>query len=1656
MEVVAGAADAARNDVDRGGRSSNNRGGRGGGRGDRGGYSAPVKFVGAATDIGIFDTDTSGDGVDLFNQTHKSIKAKICSINKKFTLELSVGIDDLVLVMPDMVPDPPDDASNVRMQLWKEARKDYVERTQVYEDFSAALYNLVIGQCSRTLEDKLRASPGFVGTLHNGILLLVLIRTLMSRFETANTDTTFGCIELLQTFTSLRIGPHEPLSRFHDKFVAKSTVLKDLDINIVPRATLVEAVGVDGDPDHPTDAQSVAAMQKTLATYFLIGVSGRYKKYMTELKNAMLEGRNNYPVTLTAAYHILQERPQENVPPAVRAHGAAFVNAGGGVPAPVPGDNGVLHAHITCHNCQRMGHYSNHCPDAATEGNVGYVFCDVGFVFTQAKRFSISKSWILMDNQASEDIFCNADLLVDIHTVDRLMCIHCNAGVQWTNQQGVLPGYGLVWYCPKAIANILSFANVASRYWVDYDQNGDRFVVTKADGKERVFGKSSIGLYFYDTAMVENSAVLVNMVEDNKTRYTNAEVTRATIARNLQTTVGRPSTRSLINIVNNNQLRDCPVTKRDIVAAEDIFGTELGSLQGKTTRRAPLQVDTDVKYTTLPRKVHERYREVTIAADIMHVNGIMFFVSISRHIKLGIIEVLENKNMATVLKSIKSMAAIYHSGGFRIRHVLTDGAFESLKEALMSVLKARLNTTSRDEHVGEIERYIRTVKERMRSTFNALPFKRFPARMVIESAKREVFWLNAFPNTNGISKTLSPRTIITGDTLSYTRHCKFDFGEYVQTHEQHGNDMSTRTVGALALRPTGNMQGGFYFFSLSSGQVINRNVATKLPMPNEVVDRVHQLARQQKANMAGLVFGDRAGNVYADNEVEDGDDDDDYDPDSDDDGDDVDDDFDADDDEIDDNEDGDEAANGAVLPALFPRDNDHDSDNDDGDDNRSEGETSGEVSADPDPESEESADSELEHGSEPESDEGGIELETEDNVLIGGVEDVVDGDEDDGEAVIPGLLAREGGDSDDEGDDDLSARMDAEYGARSGRHNLRPRKRVTHSHLHANAVGEGNAKVSVGKTGVGTDHHVEAHKDELKVTATPQMSMAAGLRLFGVDGELAVTKEMRQLHDRMVMKVQDAKELTPKQREDALAYLMFLKRKRSGKIKGRGCADGRKQREWTDKADSSSPTIATAAVFLTIVIDALEGRDVAVVDIPGAFMQADMDELVHVRFTGLMVDKLLEIDYEMYAPYIVYEGKVKCLYVELLKALYGTLRAARLFWEKLSSKLKEWGFITNPYDSCVVNKMINGKQCTIGWHVDDLKISHVDSAVVDHVIDLLDGEFGEEEPLSKSRGKVHDYLGMILDFSVDGAVTVDMTDYVRTVIADMPKDMEGTNATPAASNLFAVNQDPVLLSREKADVFHRMVMQLLYLCQRGRPDLQTAISFLCRRTSAPDEDDYKKLTRVMRYLQGTLDLKLTLSGDGSDLIRWWVDASYGVHADMKSHTGATLSMGKGSIHSMSSAQKIVGCSSTEAELIGVHDIMPQIIWTANFLKAQGIKGADTVLYQDNKSTILLANNGRASVGKRSRHINIRYFFVKDRIANGELRIEYCPTLEMWGDFFTKSLQGVLFYKFRDLIMNIDPSSPYHSSHRSVLKNEESVPEDPEKCVRRSYRDVLIQ
>jgi hypothetical protein len=156
--------------------------------------------------------------------------------------------------------------------------------------------------------------------------------------------------------------------------------------------------------------------------------------------------------------------------------------------------------------------------------------------------------------------------------------------------------------------------------------------------------------------------------------------------------------------------------------------------------------------------------------------------------------------------------------------------------------------------------------------------------MIVEMVFLSVFWINAFPHKYGISKTISPSTIITGRHIDYKLHCRIEFGQYVQTHKKHNYNMESQTVGVLTMRPTNNAQGGYYFYSLATGMRLNRTHWTELPMPSSVKERLKILARRANADQ-GLLFQDSDGGdldlLYPNDEDES--EDPDYDPDEDDD-----------------------------------------------------------------------------------------------------------------------------------------------------------------------------------------------------------------------------------------------------------------------------------------------------------------------------------------------------------------------------------------------------------------------------------------------------------------------------------------------------------------------------------------------------------------------------------------------------------------------------------------------------------------------------------------------------------------------------------------------------------------------------------------------------
>ncbi|KAL7559814.1 hypothetical protein ACA910_003978 [Epithemia clementina (nom. ined.)] len=439
------------------------------------------------------------------------------------------------------------------------------------------------------------------------------------------------------------------------------------------------------DPDNPTNAERTAAGVEArdwyLAFAFLAGADRtRYGRLLENLENDFLQGQDRYPKTVTAAYNLLVNWKQDprnlirmggpvndGVSFAVAdtdddvstttgtAHttqssgrGSASGQGGGrGGHGGHGGRGGRSNlSHVQCFWCKQYGHYASNCTAditaiqfSASQGEqprneeeetsqltgsnslVSGQLEDHNTAYSFLHGHIIPASRILLDNQSTVDIFSNPQLLRNIHSTDQSMKIHCNAGVAITNQQGILPGYANVWYHPQGIANILSLAQVKEKYKVTFDSsNGNEFHVFKPDGTIKHFVQAPSGLYYHDTST--GNTTLVNTVEQNKAKYTQADYACAVLARKIQQIIGRPSTAHFISIVKQRLLPNCPVTPDDIRAAEHIFGPDVGALKGKMVRQQPPAVQVDTQPIPLP--ILEGYRNVVLAGDVMYINRIQF------------------------------------------------------------------------------------------------------------------------------------------------------------------------------------------------------------------------------------------------------------------------------------------------------------------------------------------------------------------------------------------------------------------------------------------------------------------------------------------------------------------------------------------------------------------------------------------------------------------------------------------------------------------------------------------------------------------------------------------------------------------------------------------------------------------------------------------------------------------------------------------------------------------------------------------------------------------------------------------------------------------------------------------------------------------------
>ena len=347
--------------------------------------------------------------------------------------------------------------------------------------------------------------------------------------------------------------------------------------------------------------------------------------------------------------------------------------------------------------------------------------------------------------------------------------------------------------------------------------------------------------------MEDKHTMVIDTVDDLKRNFTKREIAAADVARRMYVTLGRPSPDSFENIIRRGQILNNPVTISDYRNALTIYGKDLGSIKGKTTRSKPHHVQVE---SGSPEKLR-----IVLSVDSMHFIGINFLITVSRNFRFITAGVLPDRKRVTIFNAIQHVINIYKgkrhdatSVDFTelngtIHSILADNEFESLWEDIEE-FGVEVNVTAKEEHVPEVERQNHVIKERARAIIQTLPYRNMPRKMRIGLIYYVVFWLNSVAKEGQDFSDFSARDLIFGERkIDYNIMCKIPFGTYVQVHDDPSimKTMDSRTTGAISLGLTSNIQGTHKFLSLRTGEIIVRRKWTELPVPAEVIDKLDDM-----------------------------------------------------------------------------------------------------------------------------------------------------------------------------------------------------------------------------------------------------------------------------------------------------------------------------------------------------------------------------------------------------------------------------------------------------------------------------------------------------------------------------------------------------------------------------------------------------------------------------------------------------------------------------------------------------------------------------------------------------------------------------------------------------------------------------------------------
>jgi hypothetical protein len=462
-------------------------------------------------------------------------------------------------------------------------------------------------------------------------------------------------------------------------------------------------------------------------------------------------------------------------------------------------------------------------------------------------------------------------------------------------------------------------------------------------------------------------------------------------------------------------------------------------------------------------------------------------------------------------------------------------------------------------------------------------------------------------------------------------------------------------------------------------------------------------------------------------------------------------------------------------------------------------------------------------------------------------------------------------------------------------------------------------------------------------------------------------------------------------------WVYKIKRDQHGNIaryKARVVVQGFRQRFGHDYDETFAPVAKMSSIRALLAVAAVRGMVLENMDVDTAFLQSPVEEEVYVHQPK---------------GYEVPGADGIRLVCKLKRSLYGLKQAPRNWNKTFHGWMIKYGFKSSDADHCVYVLIVNGSIIVVILYVDDVIIAGDNQAVVDHFKDAIACRFK-----MKDLGALRWVLGMeVIRDVIKGTIQIKQTAYVDKILARFGMSQCKPVATPMEGALRRSDYDDEQLRSE----YMSLVGSLMHVAVMSRPDAMYAVNALGRHMQHPCHDHLVAGKRVLRYLAGTRDVGLVYGSAGLKPAVY-ADASWGDDRDTgRSTTVYVVMLGGGAISWGSRLQPTVALSSTEAEYMALCSATQEAIHVRRLLADMGmVQQVPTIIYEDNQGCIALTANPVDH--KRTKHINIRFHFTRERIESGEIVVEYVATEHQLADLLTKPLLSHRIAFLRDQVLGI--------------------------------------